>query len=282
MGLKSLVMVASGVAEDASALAAAAKLAHTFASHIEVVPAFPDPAADLVYYGATLSHPPQAAIMERVLASQRDAQARLESLVRDTAQQWGLATDPRAPGPCIEVDQRGLAPPVALAAAAALADLVVFGAGAVRGSMGALFAETLLTTRSPVFLAKSEEVSLDAVAIAWDGSLQAARAVRAALPLLERAGKALILTNTKHGEASNVDDARVIGLLKRNGVNAIDTRALTGDNVAQSLLEAARADKCGVLIAGGYGRPRMFELVLGGTTRELVRAESTPHILLAH
>jgi hypothetical protein len=35
-------------------------------------------------------------------------------------------------------------------------------------------------------------------------------------------------------------------------------------------------------VAGGYGRPRLFELVLGGTSRALVAAAEAPHILFAH
>jgi len=52
--------------------------------------------------------------------------------------------------------------------------------------------------------------------------------------------------------------------------------------VSRSLLAAARDDGCELLVAGGYGRPRLYELVLGGATRGFVNAEGLPHILLAH
>jgi nucleotide-binding universal stress UspA family protein len=35
-------------------------------------------------------------------------------------------------------------------------------------------------------------------------------------------------------------------------------------------------------VSGAYGRPRLYEMVLGGTTRSLVQAEQAPHLLLAH
>jgi hypothetical protein len=36
------------------------------------------------------------------------------------------------------------------------------------------------------------------------------------------------------------------------------------------------------LVAGAYGRPRLFEIILGGTTRSLTHAPEGPSLLLAH
>ena len=44
----------------------------------------------------------------------------------------------------------------------------------------------------------------------------------------------------------------------------------------------ARRARCGLLVAGAYGRPRLYELALGGTTHALVNAEDRLHLLLAH
>ena len=66
-----------------------------------------------------------------------------------------------------------------------MADVVVIGARCARDvlTFGALFAETLLTARVPVFLVKNGPLQFDRAAIAWDGSNQAGRAVKAALPI---------------------------------------------------------------------------------------------------
>jgi nucleotide-binding universal stress UspA family protein len=274
MTVKSIVAVASGEADDAVVLSAAGKIATRFGAHINVIPAFADPAADLVYYGATLHAIGDAGA--RIAASERASQERVESLARDVA---------AAKNVTITVEKRALQPAVALAPAAILADLVVFGAGAAQSPLlGALFAETLLSIRAPVLLVKGLAAGGGPVAIAWDGSAQAGRAVRAALPLIQAASGVLIVRNvddeTITAPAADVEALRAY--LGRHGVANIAEREVRGARIAESLLAAAKADKCELLIAGGYGRPRLFEMVLGGTTQALVRAAGEPNLLLSH
>ena len=286
MGIKSIVLVVSGTDEDTASLTATAKLCKRTGSHVEVIPAFPDPAADLVFYGTAMGAGAQAVSARRIAEAEREAQERIVALARDIAQQEGLRWGSDGRSAAISVDQRALSPALALATAGVLADLVVFGGRAARevSLTGALFAETLLTTRAPVLLAKDKDLDFSRVAVAWDGSAQSARAVRAAMPLLRDADEVLILHNTED-EAADIEAAKPERLelaLARRGVLNVTSRTLSGSRVAESLLEGARAAKCGLLVAGGYGRPRLFELVLGGTTRALVREELPPHILLAH
>jgi nucleotide-binding universal stress UspA family protein len=283
MAFKSIVAVATGASGDEIALSCAAVLAARESAHVEVIPAFPDPAADLIYYGATLSHV-EAVAREKLAAAEKEAQGRVEALARTAASANGLAWGDAAPG--MSVAARSLAPAVALAEAALLADLAVISGEAVRGSVALsnLFAETLLTTRAPVFVAKAAVPDLSAAAIAWDGSAGAARAVRAALPMLEKCARIVSISNVDDDEidGAKISTTRLETFLKRHGVIAPQHHRVSGGDVAASLLSAAREAGCGVLVAGGYGRPRLFEFVLGGATRSLVRAEGPPSLLLAH
>jgi len=52
-------------------------------------------------------------------------------------------------------------------------------------------------------------------------------------------------------------------------------------SVAYSLLDHARAVGADLLVAGGYGRSRFRELLLGGATRELMQTTHIP-VLFAH
>lgn len=285
MAIKSIVLVVSGTDEDTASLTATAKLCKRTGSHVEVIPAFPDPAADLVFYGTAMGAGAQTASAGRIAEAEREAHERIVALARDIAQQEGLRWGSNGPS-AISVDQRALSPALALATAAVLADVVVFGARAARevSLTGALFAETLLTTRAPVLLAKGKELDFSRIAVAWDGSAQSARAVRAAMPLLREASEVLILHNAED-EAADIEAAKPARLelaLAHQGILNVTSRTVSGSRVAESLLEGTRSAKCGLLVAGGYGRPRLFELVLGGTTRALVREEAPPHILLAH
>jgi nucleotide-binding universal stress UspA family protein len=283
MTLKSILAVASGEREDAQLISAAAKLAAHFSGHVRVVPAFPDPAADLVYYGTALRASREAA--ERIEASEREAQARVEAAAQAVADREGLSGDPAGAAASIVVEKRALQPAVALAPAAVLADLVMFAASAARSPvLAGLFAETLLATRAPTLLLKGAAPLGGLVAIAWDGSAQAGRAARAALPLMQAASGVLMLRNTDdesaEAEAGAMD--RLETYLLQHGVKNVAARKLHGSNVAVSLIDAAKADQCELLVAGAYGRPRLFEMVLGGTTRALVNAEAGPSVLFAH
>ncbi len=283
MSLKSIVVVAAGESGDGEVLSSSAKLAKRFNAHVRVVPAFPDTAANFVYYGTSLHASPEVA--ERISASERDTQERLESTARQAAEREGLSIDARGAVSSLVVEKRALHPAVALAPAAVLADLVVFGEDAARApAMAGLFAETLLSTRAPTLLFKGAPLAGGPIAVAWDGSAQSGRAARAALPLLQAASGVLIMRNvddeTTEAEAGAMSQLEVF--LTQHGVANIAARELRGANVATSLLEAARADKCELLVAGAYGRPRLFEMVLGGTTRALVNAKGAPNLLLAH
>lgn len=284
---KSIVLVASGAREDEHCFAAAARLAACCGAQVRVIPAFPDPAADLVYYGAVLNRAAKAVAIERVQQGEFEAQSRLETMAQQVASVEGLKFGAEGVGPGIVVEKRDLMPAIAVAEAAIASDLVIIGGDSAREplGMGALFAETLLSTRAPILLIRDRHFPLEAAAIAWDGSAQAGRAVRAALPLLAQVQQIVIL---QHGddldweERSAARPERLIAYLGRHGVGRVRTVAVTGDDVAKALLAGARREHCDLLIAGAYGRPRLYELMLGGTTRSLVRAEGGPHILLAH
>ena len=171
-----------------------------------------------------------------------------------------------------------------MANAAVLADLTAFHGLAARGPLNGVFAETLISTRAPCLVVNGASDVFATAAIAWDGSAQAGRAVRAALPLLRLASKVLVFRNTEDSgldaSAANADALRAY--LELHGVKNIAVRDIRGERVAVSLLEAVGGEKCDLLVSGAYGRPRLYEMVLGGTTRSLVLADQAPHLLLAH
>lgn len=280
MQFKSIVAVAAGGAEDAALLAVCARLAARFGAHLRVTPAFPDIAAGFLSYGASLGQGQVAELAARLAESEKEVQERLEAAARLSADQAGLAAG------ALVVDKRDLLPAVALTRAAALADCVAFSATSVTrdASLRGLFAEALISMSAPTLLLKGDALPIKKVAIAWDGSGQAGRAVRAALPLITQAERVFVLTNVEDTtlDKSAAEEARLRAYLQLHGVGAVEGRALKGGQVAASLLEAARAEGCDLLVAGAYGRPRLQELVLGGSTRAFVNAEGRPSLFLTH
>lgn len=130
------------------------------------------------------------------------------------------------------------------------------------------------------------------VAIAWNGSRAAARAVADAMPWLARAAAVSVLvvvsaheSREPLAEATHVSDAshesgkRLVAWLASHGIEA-DLQVEQGD--ADELLPwLVSAVQAGLLVAGGYGHSRLRELVLGGSTRNLLRQSAFP-VFMAH
>ena len=122
------------------------------------------------------------------------------------------------------------------------------------------------------------------VVAGWDGSLQALRALSAALPLLVRAdGVKLALINPDeitgpHGEDPGADMALY---LARHGVRVDIVVERTDATAGDALAGLATDYHAGLLVIGAYGHSRYREWVLGGVTRELLERTPVP-LLLAH
>ena len=120
--------------------------------------------------------------------------------------------------------------------------------------------------------------------VGWDGSMQAIRAISAALPLLRSADAVrLALINPDamaelHGEEPGADMALH---LARHGVKVDVVVEHTRTGVGEALLQVAHAAGAGLLVTGAFGHSRYREFVLGGVTRSLLARSDIP-LLLAH
>ncbi|ALK97190.1 hypothetical protein AB595_11095 [Massilia sp. WF1] len=118
----------------------------------------------------------------------------------------------------------------------------------------------------------------------WDGSLQALRALSAALPLLRRAENVkLVLINPDtlsalHGEQPGADMALY---LARHGIQVEVVVERTRASEGKALMGLARDCGAGLMVIGAYGHTRYREWVLGGVTRELLTQAQVP-LLIAH
>jgi nucleotide-binding universal stress UspA family protein len=119
------------------------------------------------------------------------------------------------------------------------------------------------------------------IAVAWNDSTEAARAVAGALPFLDGADAVHVLcAKTWRTEAEA--DLELLEYLRWRGI-AGTRHAVTfeGEPVGAALLEAAAAAGADLLVMGGYGRTRLGELVLGGVTRHVLAHSPLP-LLLSH
>ncbi|MEL6830573.1 MAG: universal stress protein, partial [Pseudomonadota bacterium] len=121
--------------------------------------------------------------------------------------------------------------------------------------------------------------------IAWDGSPQAARAVRMHLDLIKTYSKVIIAHHPEKirpaASASGCADAESLSEYLRVEGLSPTVSVLSGD-LSDSLLETAAANQVGVLVMGAYGHSRLGEMLFGGTSRAMLRAKQRPSLALTH
>lgn len=123
------------------------------------------------------------------------------------------------------------------------------------------------------------------VLIAWDDRREAARAVADALPMLVRAKEVSVITYASDEETS-ADVARsttrLRGWLQDHGIAArVNGYEAAGGAVGESLLSLAADRGCDLIVMGGYGHPRLREVVLGGVTQTILASMTVP-VLMSH
>lgn len=125
--------------------------------------------------------------------------------------------------------------------------------------------------------------ALDRIAIAWDGSRVAARAVADAAPFLEKSSEIAVLTVTDEKPLADGDaGGRLAARLVEKGFAArpVSVRR-EGRAIAAALQAEAEELGAGLLVMGGYGHSRLRDFVLGGAT-EGVLSELAMPVLLSH
>ncbi len=149
------------------------------------------------------------------------------------------------------------------------------------GALGGHFVERLmLGAGRPVLVlpAKPGARGPARALVAWKDAPASARALREALPLLERATSVTVLTVREDGVSPSAAEA--LAFLERRGVKAKAVQARSEDAGAE-ILRQARAARADLLVMGAYVRPRLAELVLGGATRTILERANIP-VLYAH
>lgn len=146
-----------------------------------------------------------------------------------------------------------------------------------------LFEGLLMESGCPVLVVPSSGLSEvpKQVLVAWDGSLPATRAMHAALPFLKAANQVFIAT------IGDVDFGMppaetAASYLASHGVNC-EARTVDWPKkpIAERLLNQAEATNSDLIVMGGYSHARLFETLLGGTTRHML-SHADRALLLAH
>ena len=123
----------------------------------------------------------------------------------------------------------------------------------------------------------------DHIAIAWDGSRVAARALGDALPLLAEGGDVSVLTVQDEKALGGRDIAGTLASsLEKRGFQARPFGiTLSGRTISMALQETALSEGAKVLVMGGFGHSRIRDFILGGATTGVFNELRLP-VLLSH
>ena len=119
------------------------------------------------------------------------------------------------------------------------------------------------------------------VAISWNGSAQAARAIGLAMPILKKADDIMVCT-VGMGPAASDQALELATYLSWHDVSC-STRTLPGKRkvVGADLLDEAEKFGADLLVMGAYTHSRMRQLILGGVTRHVLEQSALP-LFMAH
>jgi nucleotide-binding universal stress UspA family protein len=119
--------------------------------------------------------------------------------------------------------------------------------------------------------------------IAWDGSREAARAIRDAMPLLQAADQVSVLAVDPLREDHMHEGPHtpaVVAYLAHHGVRAEETE-ISSDRkgVTRDILEHAISLGADLQVMGAYGHSRVWEFIVGGTTQDLLERTTIPVLM---
>jgi nucleotide-binding universal stress UspA family protein len=281
-----LVTVGGGVGTSPS-LEAAFGIAARFGAHVIGLHVRVDPALAVPLVGEGMSG---AMVEEMMAAAERQATTRAEaarrlfdaSCLRHNA---SLATAP-TPGLSAEwVDVTGREEEV-VAWRGRLSDLLVLDRPGSQGEsrLTMTMNAALMESGRPLLLVPPEMPATlgKRVAIAWNGSAEAGRAVAAALPLLAEAEAVTILSVSEDERTTATPADELAAYLAWHGVSALcDSLGGSSSHTGEALVAECHKLNADLLVMGAYTHSRLRQLILGGATRHVLHHAPLP-CLMSH
>ena len=293
--IKTILVGASGGSASNGAIELACRFAGRFRAHVEGFHILIDPIAVFAAVGAAEGFALSGDVVAE-MADEADANAaQAEASFREIATRHHLpyrnlaqlaaararGTDDCGPSAGWRAETGD--PSELVAERARFFDLVVLGRSSrVVDEASSNTIETVLARSGrPILLAPAAPAATvgQNVAIAWNGSPQAVRALAASLPLLVAADSVLVITA---GDSDNTNIPAVLDHLAWHGILAKHRQiaAASSESTGILLLNAAQEAGADMLVMGGYGHQPWREALFGGVTRDILGASLLPLLLM--
>jgi nucleotide-binding universal stress UspA family protein len=145
-----------------------------------------------------------------------------------------------------------------------------------------IFEAAIYTTGCMTMLVpdRSSTNPLDHVLIAWDGSIQAARAVAGAMPMLETAKRISVFSVPENSKAL-YHHLGLIEHLERHDIRAEWVEPSSSSNhLGITLANTASQEKASMIVMGAYSHNRIHQAFLGSVTQHMVTQAEIPIVMM--
>jgi nucleotide-binding universal stress UspA family protein len=284
--MKSFLVPLSDVEGGEHLLNAAFTLAEPFEAHVEVLHARADPADALHAAGMAYPGSWRQTALEVGERHAKELAEQARRLFENVCHARGVRILEGPPAPAgvstswhEEVGREA----TLVARRGRLTDLTVLLRPSEHQGPADVVEAALMDTGRPLLLVppgRTPAARVTRVAVAWNGSLVAARAVTSARPFLERA-QAIKVFAGEDDLDRRPTDRDLAEHLAWHGIEVETERFASGGNAAERLLKGAEEFGAELLVMGGYGHSRTRELMLGGVTRHVLRSSGLP-VLIQH
>jgi len=282
--LRKILVPVRGDGKGDNVLAHAAALAREFNAHIEITHCRAKP-EDLLPFGVPIPAAVRAQLTQSSTELFDAEEAGLRAELEALAKTLNLTLTDKPTGSAVTasfVEESGRQIDV-IRHHGRLADLIAVAKPDIDRNIGTnTLKAALFSTGRPVLMCPDAggTVAPDLgqnIVIAWDGSLEASRAVISTLPLLAVAKQVTIVTAT--GKPVSVTAEELREYLAAHDVSASVQIIEAKPNVARALLDAAKKMGANMMILGAYSRNQELERLLGGTTQYIVDHATIPVIM---
>lgn len=281
--LHTIMMPVRGDGRGPVLFAHAAALARRFGAHVKVVHCHPK-TEDMMPKGVVIPGFLRKQIEEASQASADTEQDFLEEKFSADAAKHGISIqDPTLDQPTAKFYEYTGKQVEAVRYYGRLSDLICVAKPSKAEDLGFnTLKEALFYSGRPVLIcAETDQVDLTIgkhVAVGWNGSLESARAVAMAMPLIENAEKVTILTGGSTNHSATPEDFQEY--LAHRGVTAEVVRFHVHGIAGRQLL--AKSDEVGadLLIMGAYHESYERESLLGGNSAAVVEEATIPVVMV--
>ena len=288
MAIKTILVPLSGTTGSGGVLTSALAVGKWLDAHIEALHVAMDPRDSVAYVGEGMTSAMIEDVMSVAEGEASERQKRAAEQFQEACTKAGVKeADSAAAGGGFTAHLTSVTgrEEDAVAARGRLADLIVCCKPREGDdvSPSVTLEAALMDTGRPVLVVPPGDPAPigKTVALGWNGSPEAAKAIRFGLAFLHAADKVVVLEVEEAGKGGP-DAAAVVDYLAWHGIAATSQDVTAGAaSIGDRLLGAAKAAEADLLIMGAYTRSRLRRLIFGGATREVLAGASIP-VLMAH